>query len=98
MKDRLNELQRKNVFIHTQVEHYDDGSNVCFSIEFKDYKEQTGWYNDNHEFGDAGDVMKSAIELAEWYLENPERIKKINGKFDIDYNKELGKKLKKYLK
>lgn len=86
MKNKLNQLQQKNVFIHTNIEHYNDGSNICFSIEFRDYDKQTGWYNDNHEFGDAGDVFDSAIQLAEWYLEDIERIKDIDGLFYSKYN------------
>ena len=88
MRERLNKLQLKNVFIHIEPEHYKNGSNACFSIEFRDYGEQTGWYGDNHEFGEFGDVMYAALELAEWYLEDDNRIKAINAPFNDFYVRE----------
>lgn len=94
MKNRLNTLQQNNVFIHTMIEHYGDGSNVSFSIEFKKFNEQTGWYNDNHEFGDAGSVMASAIELAEWYLADHDRIEAIRSVFNHPLNILRGEKIK----
>lgn len=94
MKDRLNKLQKNNVFIYTEPEHYDNGSNMLFSIKFLDYPHaQTVWYNDNHEFGDAGTAMEAAIELAEWYLEDAERIKNINGMFNHYTHIERNKKV-----
>jgi hypothetical protein len=68
------DLENKNVFIHYDIEHYDDGCNLCFSIEFRDYDQQTYWFNDNHEFGNIEQTMRSSIELAYWFLEKPERI------------------------
>ena len=81
IRKELNRLEKKGVFIHTRYEHYGDGSNLCFSIEFKNYKEQTGWYNDNHEFGDGGDTFKSAIKLAKWFLKDKIRILYVNSSF-----------------
>lgn len=81
------ELEEQGVFIHYSPEHYNDGSNLNFSIEFRNHKTQTGWYNDNHEFGDVLDTMISAVLLAKWYLENPRRIELINGRVgDPEYH------------
>lgn len=77
MKYDLNsytDLENKHVFIHYDIEHYDDGCNLCFSIEFRDYGQQTYWFNDNHEFGNIEQTIRSSIELAYWFLEKPERI------------------------
>lgn len=92
--DSFRDLESKNVFIHYSVEHHTDGCNLNFSIEFKDYtRAQTGWYNDNHEFGDVKQTMESSIRLAYWYLENPRRIELINSYYTDEYreyNKECG--------
>jgi len=98
MKEKLNYLQSKNIFIHLGIDHYEDGSNVLFSIEFKDYSVQTGWYNDNHEFGDYGDVMESAIDIAYWFMEDEIRIKTIDGRFDDPIYREINKKVMSYYK
>ena len=75
----FSDLESKNVYIHYSIEHYSDGSNLNFSIEFKDYaRAQTYWYNDNHEFGNVEEAMVASIKLAYWHLENPERIEMIN--------------------
>lgn len=75
-------LEEKNIFIHYDIEHYDDGCNLNFSIEFRDYpRAQTYWYNDNHEFGDIVDAMKASLAMAFWYAEDPERIKSLNGTY-----------------
>jgi hypothetical protein len=77
--DTYKELEENGVYIHYIPEHYNDGTNLNFSIWFRNYKVGTGWYNDNHEFGDVLDTMTSSILLAKWYLENPKRIELING-------------------
>ena len=75
-------LEEKNIFIHYEIEHYDDGCNLLFSIEFRDYpRTQTYWYNDNHEYGDIIDAMKASLAMAFWYAEDPERIRSINGTY-----------------
>ena len=76
--DTYRELEEKGVYIHYLPEHYNDGSNLNFSIEFRKHKTQTGWYNDNHEFGDVSDTMYKSLQLAKWYLEDPKRIDLIN--------------------
>jgi hypothetical protein len=82
------ELEKRNVYIHYSVEHYGDGCNLNFSIEFKGYKHaQTAWYNDNHEFGDVADAMEASIRMAKWYLEKPERIMMINSAYTPEYIK-----------
>ena len=72
------ELEENGIYIHYLPEHYNDGSNLNFSIEFRKQKTQTGWYNDNHEFGDVSDTMYKSLQLAKWYLEDPKRIDLIN--------------------
>ena len=91
------DLENKNVFIHYNIEHYSDGCNLCFSIEFKDYDQQTYWYNDNREFGNIEQTMRSSIELAFWFLEKPERINgfkltRMSEKFE-EFNNEMWDKL-----
>jgi hypothetical protein len=73
-------LEDNGVYIHYTPEHYNDGSNLNFSIEFTKYKTQTGWYNDDHEFGDVQDTKVKSIKLALWYLEDPKRIELIDGR------------------
>jgi hypothetical protein len=81
-------LEENGVYIHYAPEHYSDGSNLSFSIEFTKQKIQTGWYNDDHEFGDAYDTKVSSIKLAQWYLEDPKRIELIDGSMrDPEYTK-----------
>jgi hypothetical protein len=72
-------LEDNGVYIHYAPEHYTDGSNLSFSIEFTKQKTQTGWYNDDHEFGDVYDTKVKSIKLALWYLEDPKRIELIDG-------------------
>jgi hypothetical protein len=81
-------LEDNGVYIHYVPEHYTDGSNLNFSIEFTKYKTQTGWYNDDHEFGNVYDTKVKSIKLAQWYLEDPKRIELIDGSFkDPEYIK-----------
>ena len=75
----LKTLEDNGVYIHYVPEHYTDGSNLNFSIEFTKQKTQTGWYNDDHEFGDVYDTKVKSIKLAQWYLEDPKRIELIDG-------------------
>ena len=72
------ELEEKGVYIHYVAEHYKDGSNLNFSIEFKNQGTQTGWYNDDHEFGDVYETMIKSLKLAKWYLQCEKRISLIN--------------------
>lgn len=72
-------LEDNGVYIHYVPEHYKDGSNLNFSIEFTKHNTQTGWYNDDHEFGDVYDTKVKSLELALWYLEDPKRIELIDG-------------------
>jgi hypothetical protein len=73
-------LEDNGVHIHYAPEHYTDGSNLNFSIEFTKQKTQTGWYNDDHEFGNVHDTKVKSIKLALWYLEDPKRIELIDGR------------------
>lgn len=81
-----NKLVTEKYIINYGLDKYDDGNNLCFSIEFlnqpyKD-KKQTYWYNDNHEFGDEDRSRECSIKIAEWYLEDPWRIEMINSGYD----------------
>ena len=95
--DTYKELEEQGVYIHYIPEHYNDGTNLNFSIEFRKYKTQTGWYNDNHEFGDVLDTMTSSILLAKWYLENPRRIELINGSITDPEHYQYGEDLMEFL-
>ena len=87
------ELEDAGVYIHYNPEHYNDGTNLNFSIEFRKQNTQTGWYNDNHEFGDVYETMYKSIHLAQWYLKDPKRIELINSGYNnpeyITYKDEL---------
>lgn len=80
--DEYKKLEELGVYFHYSPEHYGNGSNLNFSIEFKNYDTQTGWHNDNHDFGDVYNTMIKSIQLAYWYLENPKRIEMINSGYD----------------
>ena len=69
----IRNLEAKGVFIHLNHEHYEDGSNCNWSIEFTKLKQpnnQTGWYGDNHDFGDTVDCYEAAFRLAKFLLED----------------------------
>lgn len=69
----IRDLEAEGVFIHLTHEHYTNGSNCNWSIEFTkfiDQNNQTGWYGDNHEFGDTVDCYAAAFRLAKFLLEN----------------------------
>lgn len=81
-------IEKYGVFIHYSPEHYEDGSNMLFSIEFTNQKVQTGWYNDNHEFGGVSRTIICSLKLALWYLEEPSRIEMIkSGYHNPEYYK-----------
>lgn len=72
IEKELRALEAKGVFINLDYDHYKDGTNCNWSIEFRDLKQtnsQTGWYGDNNEFGDTVDCIKAAIKFANWLLE-----------------------------
>lgn len=81
-------LITNDYIIHYCLEEYDDGNNLCFSIEFLNFKykdghnQQTYWFNDNHEFGDENRTRDCSIKIAQWYLEEPWRIEMINSGYD----------------
>ncbi len=81
-------LVTNDYIIHYGLDEYDDGNNLCFSIEFLNYKykdghnQQTYWFNDNHEFGDEYRSRECSIKIANWYLEDPWRIEMINSGWD----------------
>jgi len=80
--ETFKKLEENGVFIHYIPEHYSNGTNLCFSIEFRNYNTQTGWHNDNHEFGDVTETIKKSLMLAEWYLQCEKRIKLINSGYN----------------
>ena len=86
--ETYNLLEKYGVFIHYSPDHYEDGSNMLFSIEFTNQKIQTGWYNDNHEFGDVPRTLLCSLKLALWYLEDFTRIEMINsGYYNEQYSR-----------
>ena len=96
-------LEEKGVFIHYSPEHCKDGTNTNFSIEFIPNRDemkrtQTGWYNDNHEFGNTSQTMIASVKIAFWYLEDSKRIQLINSGYHnpeyVKYIKELSDFLK----
>jgi hypothetical protein len=95
-------LEENGVFIYYSYDHYQDETNCNFSIEFRDYKQQTGWYGDNHEFGNVKEIMIFSRKLALWYLDNPTRINLINSGYHdpkyVEYVEERSKFIKKFLK
>ncbi len=100
--DHFDTLEQNGVFIHYNYDHYTDGTNCNFSIEFTNQKTQTGWYGDNHEFGGVKDVMLFSIKLALWYLSNPKYIDLINSGYHesdyIDYVEKRSELIKEFLK
>jgi len=61
-------LESLGVFIHLSYDHYTDGTNCNWSIEFIKTNNQTMWFGDNHEFGDTVDCLIIAIKFANWLL------------------------------
>ncbi len=55
---------------------------------------KTGWYGDNHEFGDVPQSMEAAVKFAYFMLENEEVLKMYfsNNQWKYPNYKELGKK------
>ena len=65
--EEIKKLEKEKIFIHYDYDYYKDGVNCNFSIQFKYIEKdnnQTGWYGDNHEFGDIADVMKKSVDVA----------------------------------
>jgi len=87
-------LITNDYIIHYGLDKYDDGNNLCFSIEFLNFKykdghnQQTYWFNDNHEFGDEDRSRECSIKIANWYLEDSWRIEMINSGWDNPKYKE----------
>jgi hypothetical protein len=73
--EEIKKLRKKNVHICFSHDLYEDGTNCNFSIIFGDIDHQTGWFGDDHEFGETEDVMLKAIETANYFLSNPDFIK-----------------------
>lgn len=72
----VEELAKKGVFINYGNEHYKDGSNCNFQVEFVEDGEKkyaTAWWGDNHEFGDVHEAMKASVMMAKWLAEDEER-------------------------
>jgi hypothetical protein len=69
---QIRDLEAKGVFIHLSHEHYSNGSNCNWSVEFTKFdnkNNQTSWFGDNHEFGDTIDCYTAAFKLATFLLE-----------------------------
>lgn len=98
-KTEFDALEKNGVFINFSAEHYRDGSNLCFSIQFlrEGKPVGTGWYNDNHEFGGVSSTMESAILIAKWYLEEPGRIDLINSGYNEPAYRDYVADLQKFI-
>lgn len=71
--EEIKKLEEQGVFICYSYDHYTSGTNVSFSIQFSStypdgHRHQTGWYGDNHEFGDVHEAMKTSVLMAKWFL------------------------------
>ncbi len=70
---QIRDFEAKGVFIHLNHEHYSNGSNCNWAIELLDENRQrkyhSGWYGDNHEFGDTIGCYEAAFRLANFLLE-----------------------------
>lgn len=70
--EEIRALEAKGVYIHLNHEHYTTGSNCNWAIEILDEnrrrKYHTGWYGDNHEFGDTIGCYEAAFRLAKFLL------------------------------
>ena len=80
--EEIKKLKEKNVYIDFNHEYYPDGANCLFSINFLNTKfetgkdsDKTGWYGDNHEFGDTEDVMIKAIDVANFLISDEKYLK-----------------------
>lgn len=58
------------------IQHYKDGSNLNFAFHWKELDEEfhTGWYGDNHEWGDPERVVGVTKRMAEELSKVPEFI------------------------
>lgn len=79
-------------------DHYDDGTNCNFSIEFRDKKTQTSWYGDNNEFGGVKNVMITSVNFALWYLENPKYIDLIDSGYHNPEYREYQERKREFIK
>lgn len=71
--DEIRYLEGEGVFIHIQHEHYKNGSNCNWSVEFTKFEQrnnQTSWFGDNHEFGDTIDCYAAAFRIAHFLLKD----------------------------
>lgn len=68
----------------------------AFSSRTRQWK--TGWYGDNHEYGEVAESMKAAVKFAYFMLENEEVLKMYFSNFKWDYPnyQELEKKLQDF--
>ena len=77
LSEEIRSLEAQGVFIHVGHDHYKDGSNCNWALQFMDVEPgnkkrqiyHTSWYGDNHEFGDTVDCYLAAFRLAKFLLE-----------------------------
>lgn len=94
----IEKLRKKNVHINFTHDIYDNGNNCNFSIIFSDIDKQTGTFGDNHEFGETEDVMKKAVDTANYFLSHPEYLDYYFFKYKKgDSEEEHKKKLLKHM-
>lgn len=83
--NEIKRLEKKGVFICYCFDHYTNGTNCNFSIEFayrlpanksihhsdrKGKQYKTGLYGDNNEFGNTADTMVASIKIAKWLFKD----------------------------
>lgn len=106
----IRELEKENIFIFFSHDLYKDGSNCSFSILFGNHNSddnQTGWYGDDHEFGDTADVMVRAIEVAwfmnknldyiKWYFYSAKETRSKEGYDNMMKSMEIQKKISEFI-
>lgn len=69
LEQSIIDLENKGVFIPLGYDHYKDGTNCIWALDFRDHGRHTSWYGDNHEFGNTVECLKAAIRFANWMLE-----------------------------
>lgn len=75
IEEEICALEVQGVFIKLSYDHYNDGTNCNFSIDFHKLGHNTMRYGDNHEFGDTANVLIAGIKFAKWFLEDEDRFK-----------------------
>lgn len=111
--EQIKDLASKGVTIDFSHDHYKNGINCNWSINFlrkhkfkklglKDWEKWIGtmWHGDNHEYGDPQESMQAAVRYAYFILENPIILEAMEmGRFPvIQEHSDAREKEKKFLR